>query len=115
MSTDLSACFDTVDHGILKTKMEHYGIRGKELALFSSYLKDRMFYMEINTKRSKVMVSELYSVIQGSKLSSLLYTIYVNELPLLHKLLEDEEVMKELANTEPISTGGKEHEVQHIL
>ena len=33
-------------------------------------------------------------VIQGSKLSGLLYTIYTNEVPILHEILENEDVCK---------------------
>ena len=45
---DLKKAFDTVDHTILRRKLEQYGIRGKTLRWFESYLSDRSQYVEYN-------------------------------------------------------------------
>ena len=90
LTTDLSAAYDTIDHKIFLLKLDHYGIRGAPLKLIESYLKDRKQFVEIEIFRSEILDSLECSVIQGSKLSGLFYTLYTNEIPLLYKLLHNE-------------------------
>ena len=87
IQTDLSAAFDTVDHETLLKKMEHYGIVGKMNNILNSFLSNRYQYVSIDGIKSDVVQSLPCSVIQGSKLSALLYTIYINEVTVLHKLM----------------------------
>ena len=50
---DLSAAFDTVDHGILIHRLESwFSIKGKALQWFRSYLENRLQYVCINGSNS---------------------------------------------------------------
>ena len=51
-STDLSSAFNTVDHEVLLRKLDWYGISGIELKIFRTYLKERINFVEIETKLS---------------------------------------------------------------
>ena len=108
LATDLSAAYDTVDHEILLKKLEHYGVRGGELELFKNYLKDRKQFVEVDTFRSPILDSPEASVIQGSKMSGLLYNLYTNEVPLLYKLVHNTWFEK-ITNTNKIFFKNIEH------
>ena len=45
---NLQKAFDTVNHQTLLNKLNHYGIRGKALAWFSSYLSNRTQCLSVN-------------------------------------------------------------------
>ena len=90
VATDLSAAFDTIDNIKLLDKLNFYGIQGSELAIFKSFLSERTQYVAIDTFISDTMDCPPCSVVQGSKLSAVLYTIYTNEIPLLHTLMSQD-------------------------
>ena len=94
VATDLSAAFDTIDNTKLLDKLQFYGIQGAELAIFRSFLSDRTQFVQIDTFKSDIMDCPPCSVVQGSKLSAVLYTIYTNEIPLLHTLMSHEMFQK---------------------
>ena len=78
---DISKAFDCLNHKILLMKLEQYEIRGAALKWFTSYLEPRSHYININNMNSECVYLN-YGVLQGNFLDLLLYTLYVNDLPL---------------------------------
>ena len=76
---DFQKAFDTVNHKILISKLEHYGIRGLPLHLFQNYLEKRTQFIEINKKSSDVLPIN-HGVPQGSVLDPILLLIYINDI-----------------------------------
>jgi hypothetical protein len=77
---DLSAAFDTIDHGILLERLfSSFGITGSALSLLSSYLTNRTQSLSINGHSSLPSPMQT-GVPQGTVLGPLLFTLYTTPL-----------------------------------
>lgn len=76
----LTAAFDTVDHGILLSRLEQYvGIQGSALSWFKSFLTNRTFSVGIGGSVSSVAPLTC-GVPQGSILAPSLFSLYMLSL-----------------------------------
>ena len=76
---DFKKAFDTVDHNILLSKLDHYGIRGHANMFFRSYLTNRRQYTLVNGVKSDFEYVKC-CVPQGSVLGPLFFLLYINNI-----------------------------------
>ena len=77
--TDLKKAFGTIDHTLLLTKLEHYGLRGIVNGWVKSYLEGRKQFVLLDDIKSSCL-TVLCCVPQGSILGSKLFMLYINDI-----------------------------------
>ena len=82
---DYKKAFDLVDHHLLISKLKALGIGEDYLPLFTSYLRGRRQYVNINGCHSRAERGNL-GVPKGSILGSVLFLIFINDFLLGIKL-----------------------------
>ena len=110
---DLSTAFDTIDHGILLHGLPlYFGIKGKALEWFSSYLTNRTQSVRIHCHTSEPAPTS-FGVTQGSVLGPVLFvlcTVSLSTVIQKHSVLHHSYV-----NDSQLEKSAAPHQIRDLL
>ena len=90
---DLQKAFDTVDHEILLSKLDYYGIHGISNNWFKSYLSNDKQFVSINGYDYNGLAVINCGVPQGSVLGLLLFLLYINLIHNTHNTQSSNKIL----------------------
>ena len=89
--------------------LEHVGIQNLELEIFTTYLTNRKAYVDVQGFTSRLIDMPDCSGVQGSKLSTTLYTVYTLDSTAVGEVMNDKNHYMEIVGKEPDEVESPDH------